>query len=220
MAVDADQTLEVCAEAGTADDAIGEANRTRPDACIVGWGLPGGALHAVHGILEVVPSPIVVLANALDVDGLLSAMEAGAAGLISGDVDASGLRRVVRAVLADEVVVPRSMLRDLIFAVRPTMLAGLNVSGREAEVLSLLRRGQSTAEIASRLQMSPVTVRRHISNLVRKLGVEDRAALVGTTGGDGRHSLRAGLRSDGDGQSLRDAVTNGVSGRLDSVLQP
>jgi DNA-binding NarL/FixJ family response regulator len=49
---------------------------------------------------------------------------------------------------------------------------------REAQVLGMLRRGQSTAEIADRLAIAPVTVRRHISQLVHKRGVEDRAALT------------------------------------------
>ena len=51
------------------------------------------------------------------------------------------------------------------------------LTSREAQVLGMLRRGQTTAEIADRLAIAPVTVRRHISQLVRKLGVENRAAL-------------------------------------------
>lgn len=220
MAVDAVETLDVCAEAASADEAISEAERNRPDVCIVGWGVAGGALNAVRGISEAVSSPTVVLANTLDVDGLLSAMEAGAAGYVSGDVSSDGLRRVVRAVLRDEVVVPRMMVRDLIFALRPTTVAGLNVSGREAQVLSLLRRGQSTAQIGARLQMSPVTVRRHISNLVRKLGVEDRTGLVRSAGTDGHYRSDISFCADGGGRRSSDAVANGVNGSLDSVFHP
>jgi DNA-binding NarL/FixJ family response regulator len=53
------------------------------------------------------------------------------------------------------------------------------LTSRESQVLGMLRRGHTTATIASRLQIAPVTVRRHISELVHKLGVEDRSALVG-----------------------------------------
>jgi DNA-binding NarL/FixJ family response regulator len=53
-----------------------------------------------------------------------------------------------------------------------------NVTPREGEVLEMLGRGFSTSEIARRLAISPITVRRHTSDLVRKIGVEDRAALV------------------------------------------
>jgi DNA-binding NarL/FixJ family response regulator len=52
------------------------------------------------------------------------------------------------------------------------------LTGREAQVLGMLRRGHTTAAIAERLQIAPVTVRRHISELVHKLGVENRAALT------------------------------------------
>ena len=53
------------------------------------------------------------------------------------------------------------------------------LTGRESQVLGMLRRGHTTAVIAERLQIAPVTVRRHISELVRKLGVEDRWSLIG-----------------------------------------
>lgn len=51
-------------------------------------------------------------------------------------------------------------------------------TGRESQVLGMLRRGHTTARIAERLEITPVTVRRHISDLVHKLGVENRSALV------------------------------------------
>jgi DNA-binding NarL/FixJ family response regulator len=57
------------------------------------------------------------------------------------------------------------------------------LTSRESQVLGMLRRGHTTVEIAERLEIAPVTVRRYISELVRKLGVESRAALTGATRG-------------------------------------
>jgi DNA-binding NarL/FixJ family response regulator len=171
---------EICAEAGDAARAILAARHVQPDVCLVGWDLPGGALVAVRGMVYEAPgAAVVVMANDQDVDDLLSAVRAGAVGYVSGDINGHQLRRVVRAVLAREAAVPRSMVRELLLELRgAARLATEGVTGREAEVLGMLRRGQSTAQIARRLEISPVTVRRHISHIRHKLGVKDRDALL------------------------------------------
>ena len=70
------------------------------------------------------------------------------------------------------------MVLELLLELRSGGAGGDALTGRESQVLGMLRRGQSTAAIAERLQIAPVTVRRHVSELVRKLGVEDRSELV------------------------------------------
>jgi DNA-binding NarL/FixJ family response regulator len=85
---------------------------------------------------------------------------------------------VVKAIAANEAVVPRSMVLELLRELRGGGPGTDTLTARETQVLGMLRRGQTTAEIANRLGIAPVTVRRHISQLVRKLGVEDRAALT------------------------------------------
>jgi NarL family two-component system response regulator LiaR len=99
-------------------------------------------------------------------------------GYVPGALDAERLRRVVRAVVANEAVVPRSMVLELLLELRGGDAGADALTTREAQVLGMLRRGHGTADIADRLAIAPVTVRRHISQLVRKLGVENRAALV------------------------------------------
>lgn len=179
MALEDEDTLEVCAEAEDSDTAILEASRCRPDVCLVGWDIPGGAINAIRGIFDSVPeSAVVVLASTNDVDDLLAALRAGAIGYVPASVSFEALRRVVRAVLANEAAIPRSMMREVVFELRARTMRRQNVTNREAQVLGMVRRGHSTAEIARRLQISPVTVRRHISDLIHKLGVEDRSALI------------------------------------------
>jgi DNA-binding NarL/FixJ family response regulator len=169
----------VCAEAGTAEDAIAAATRTQPDVCLVGLEIPGGGIEAVRGICEVSPdSAVIVLAGVSDVDDLLASVRAGAVGYIPGGLDAERLRRIVRAGADREATVPRSMVIELLGELRTATWGDERLTARESQILGMLRRGHSTSAIAGRLAISPVTVRRHISELVRKVGVSDRAGLV------------------------------------------
>jgi DNA-binding NarL/FixJ family response regulator len=172
-------TVEVCAEAGDAEQAIRAAKREQPDVCLVGQDIPGGAIAAVRGVSRAAPNAaVVLLTQSHDVDDLLESIRAGAVGYVPGAVDAESLRRIVKAIASNEAVVPRSMVLELLLELRGGGAGTDALTSREAQVLGMLRRSQTTAEIAERLTIAPVTVRRHISQLVRKLGVEDRAALT------------------------------------------
>jgi DNA-binding NarL/FixJ family response regulator len=174
-----EEDVEVCAEADDAEQAIRAAKRVQPDVCLVGEDLPGGGIAAVRGVSRAAPNAaVIVLTESHDVDGLLEAIRAGAVGYVPGAIDTARLRRVVSAAAAHEAVVPRSMVMDLLLELRGRGEGADALTAREAQVLGMLRRDHSTAEIAGRLAIAPVTVRRHVSQLVRKLGVEDRAALT------------------------------------------
>lgn len=176
--------LRICAEADDVEQAIRSAKRDQPDVCLVNGDLGGEGLRAVRGVCRAAPdAAVVVLAPRGDTDDLLDAVRAGAVGYVSATADADRLRRVVAAAAAHEAVVPRSMVLDLLLELRNSGSEGL--TARECQVLGMLRRGHSTAQIALRLQIAPVTVRRHVSELVHKLGVQDRSALVGADNGRG-----------------------------------
>jgi DNA-binding NarL/FixJ family response regulator len=133
----------------------------------------------VRGISRAAPdATIVVLAQVEDVDDLLDCIRAGAIGYVPAPIDAAHLRRIISAVHANEAVVPRSMVRDLVLELRGGSAEDGALTNRERQVLRLLRRGQNTGAIAQRLGIAPVTVRRHISDIVRKLGFEDRETLA------------------------------------------
>jgi DNA-binding NarL/FixJ family response regulator len=112
---------------------------------------------------------------------MIDAVRAGAVGYVPGTRVADRLQRIVRAVAANEAVVPRSMVLELLLEMRNVGSDG-GLSSRESQVLGMLRRGHSTAEIAARIEIAPVTVRRHISELVHKLGVADRSELIAAAG--------------------------------------
>jgi DNA-binding NarL/FixJ family response regulator len=175
------EEAHVCAEAADAAMAVAAALREQPDVSLVGLEIPGGGLTAVRGICEVAPATaVIVLAGTGDVDDLLEAVRAGAVGFVPGcGVDAARLRRIVRAVVSHEAAVPRSMVLHLLAELRAAGgPADERLTMREAQILGMLRRGHSTAVIARALAISPVTVRRHVSALIRKRGVENRAALL------------------------------------------
>ncbi len=171
--------MEICAEAGNTEQAIRAAMREQPDVCLVGRDLPGDGLSAVRGICRAAPrAAAVVLTEVRDVDDLLDAVRAGAIGYVPDAVDADRLRRIIAAVAAGEAVVPPAMVLELLKELRGNGAGAELLTGREAQVLGMLRRGHTTAAIAERLEITPVTVRRHISELVHKLGVRDRSELI------------------------------------------
>jgi DNA-binding NarL/FixJ family response regulator len=172
-------TVEVCAEADDAEHAIRAAKREQPDLCLISDHIAGDGLAAIRGITRAAPGcAVVVLAQAHDADYLLECVRAGAVGYVPGALDAARLNRVVHAAANNEAVVPRSMVLELVLELRGGGTGTDALTARESQVLGMLRRGHRTSEIAARLAIAPVTVRRHISELVRKLGVENRAALT------------------------------------------
>jgi DNA-binding NarL/FixJ family response regulator len=172
--------VDVCAEAGDAEQAIRAAKREQPNVCLVGREICGDGLTSIRGICRAAPgAAVVVLASEPDVDDLLDAVRAGAVGYVPGSPDPDLLRGILRGVASGEAAIPRSMVLELVMELRGGGGGGDILTGRESQVLGMLRRGHTTATIAKRLQIAPVTVRRHISELVHKLGVENRSALVG-----------------------------------------
>jgi DNA-binding NarL/FixJ family response regulator len=171
--------VEICAEAEDAEQAIRAAKREQPDVCLIGDHISGDRLAAVRGISRAaVHTAVVVLAQTHDADHLLDCVRAGAVGYVPGSLDGDRLQRVLRAAAAREAVVPRSMVLELLLELRGGGDGADALTTRESQVLGMLRRGHKTAEIADRLAIAPVTVRRHVSELVRKLGVADRSALT------------------------------------------
>jgi len=174
-----EDTVQVCAEADDAEHAIRAAKRQQPDLALVGDHIAGDGLAAIRGICRAAPEcGVVVLAGAHDADYLIECVRAGAVGYVPGSLDAERLRRVVTAAAANEAVVPRSMVLELVLELQGGGTGADGLTSRESQVLGMLRRGHKTGEIADRLAIAPVTVRRHISELVRKMGVENRAALT------------------------------------------
>jgi DNA-binding NarL/FixJ family response regulator len=190
--------MRICAEAENAEQAIRAAKREQPDVCLIGREIPGDGLAAVRAICRAAPhTAVVVLAALRDVDEMLEAVRGGAMGYMPGPLDAERLLRIIHAVARREAVMPRSLVMDLMLELRGGAAESDLLTGRETEVLGMLRRGQSTRAIAVRLGIAPSTVRRHISELVYKLGVGDRRGLTSV-----RRAVSPGERPSSPGKLL------------------
>lgn len=176
----------VVGEASDAAAAIGSATRLQPNICLLEIDLPLEGLNAVGRIAKASPETMIVVLSSSDrSEDVVTAFTRGASGYllkgISGDQLASSLRGAYRG----EPPVSRSLVPHLVDEIRRGSIRRLTLPGgavtltpREWEVGELLRDGHSTNEIASRLGVSPVTVRRHVGLLLAKLGAENREAAV------------------------------------------
>jgi DNA-binding NarL/FixJ family response regulator len=182
----AEHGFEVCAEADSADTARAAALRARPDLCLLEADLPGGGASAAADIVEQVYGTVVVMLGANEDDEpLLDALRAGARGYLLKDMDPARLPATLRGALSGEAALPRALTGRVLdevrlrsrYSMRLSQL-GVPLTRREMDVLELLDRGLDTGGIAAGLGISSVTVRRHVSEILRKLEVPDRDAAL------------------------------------------
>jgi DNA-binding NarL/FixJ family response regulator len=179
--------FEVCAEAGDTAEAVECAVRVQPDLCVIDVELPGGGIAAAGQITGHLPGiHVVMLTLSRDEEDLFASLRAGASGYLPKDADPARLPQALQGVLNGEAALPRELTARLIKEFRRPgdrhfRLPGgrpVELTPREVEVLDLLRRGMATAEAAEALAISEVTVRRHISGLLKKLDVPDRESAL------------------------------------------
>ena len=174
--------FEICAEVGDADGAVEAALRERPQVCLLDIRMPGNGIAAAARIHAELPTTaIIMLTASADDQDLLDSLRAGALGYLLKRTDPDRLPHAIKGVLEGEAAVPRVLVSRLVDEIRQSgrrRLRGTALTPREWDVLERLRDGATTAQIAERLSVSPVTVRRHISDLVRKLGVSSREEAV------------------------------------------
>ena len=180
--------FEVCAEVGDASSAIEAARRELPDVCLLDIHMPGDGIRAAETISSELPDVAVVMLTVSRTDSdLFDALRAGASGYLLKDIDPARLPLALHGVLEGEAALPRHLVALLIEEFRERkrrrriLLRGrrsAELTDREWEVLELMRQGASTEEIASRLFISPVTVRTHVSAILRKLRVPTREAAI------------------------------------------
>jgi len=178
----------VVAEAADGARAAAAVLRTRPDICVVHGGEGYEGLSALALVKTRSPATAaVLLVERADADELIDALRAGASGYILESTGPAGIGRALQAVRRGEPAIPRELLGALADEFRARGLRrrvqvpgrpAVELTRRQSEVLELLRRGLSTGEIAARLQISRVTVRRHLGLAVNKLNAKDRAAAV------------------------------------------
>ena len=180
--------IEVVAEAGDGSEAVLLTLRERPDVVLMDVRMP--ALDGIEATRQIVADARlaavkVVILTTFDLDEYVyGALRAGASGFLVKDTDPIELIRGVRVVAHGDALLAPSVTRRLIaeFAVRataPAPAAGSeDLTRREAEIADLVATGRSNSEIAALLVISSATVKTHITRILAKLRLRDRAQLV------------------------------------------
>ena len=187
MILESRDDLTVVGEAGDGEQAIRLVEQTRPDVVLMDVRMPGLDGVAATARLTAAPdAPKVIILTTYDLEEpLYAALRAGASGFLLKDVRPADLVEAIRVVAGgDALLAPtatrRLLDRFLVTDVTPAASAGSleRLTGREREVLALLARGASNAEIADRLTVTEATVKTHVSAILRKLEVRDRVQAV------------------------------------------
>jgi DNA-binding NarL/FixJ family response regulator len=186
-ALDADGRFNICSEVSDAAEAVQAAMRKQPDICLLDIRMPGSGLAAAWEIAARLPRVKIVMLTVSDEDtDLFTALRAGAVGYLLKTMNMRRLPDALLGVFAGEAAMPRELVARVLERFqggeprwRPLVTAEFSagrLTSREWEVLTLLARRYTTAEIAASLVVSASAVRAHITSVVRKLGVGDRVA--------------------------------------------
>lgn len=180
--IDNQPDLAVVGEAEDGASAVAQFLATRPDVGLIDLVLPGMDGAAVCGAIrrEAPKARLLILSGSAPSESVHRALKAGAMGYVLKESSPQVLLRAIRDVLAGRRVVPPDVAASLAERAYQT-----DLSPREHEVLTLLVAGLSNKGIADRLSISEATVKTHLTNILQKLGVEDRtqAALAAVSRG-------------------------------------
>ena len=170
--------LAVVGEAGSGAEGLELALTEQPDIVLMDLRMPGGdGVEATGRILARLPATKVVVLTTYESDrDILRAIEAGASGYLLKDASPAELADAVRAAARGETVLAPSVASTLIRQVRSPAPPAL--SAREAQVLRLVARGLTNADIGRELFISEATVKTHLLRTFSKLDVDDRTAAV------------------------------------------
>lgn len=176
--------MELVGEAGSGEEAIDLVRESLPDVVLMDIQMPGGdGIEATRAILQSSPSIGVIIVTMLEApDSVFAAMRAGARGYVLKEADQSEMLSTIRAVAAGDAFFGPAIARRLqgYFASLPPVGSQVfpELTAREVEVLELIAQGYNNERIARELVISPKTVRNHVSNVLSKLQVADRAEAI------------------------------------------
>ncbi|HEY8545081.1 MAG TPA: response regulator transcription factor [Acidimicrobiales bacterium] len=176
--------IEVVGEAASAAEAVAVTTAERPDVVLMDLHLgESTGIEATREIVRQVPGAGVLVVTMLDDDdSVFASMRAGARGYLLKGAAPAEIERAVRAVANGEVILGAAIAGQAVAFLAGARTAGPtpfpDLTDREREVLDLVARGLDNASIARRLALSPKTVRNHLSNILTKLQVADRAQAI------------------------------------------
>ncbi|SEP28165.1 response regulator [Amycolatopsis saalfeldensis] len=179
--LEAEADLTVVGEAGSGAEAVALDRVKQPDVVLMDLRMPGlDGVGAIREILEETPARRIVVLTTYETDAdILRAVEAGAAGYLLKDASRAELAGAIRAAARGETVLAPSVAGKLVNRVRNPPPAS-PLSAREVEVLRLVAKGHTNADIGRALHIGEATVKTHLLRVFGKLGVSDRTAAVTT----------------------------------------
>ena len=178
--------FEVIGEAGSVNEAVLKAARLNPDLILMDFNLPDGTgLEATQSILENSPTTTIVFLTIEEAnERLFSAIRAGAKGFLLKNVSTSDLLASLRGLQRGEAALSRKMTSLLMDELAHTLPSGSSpipglktLTGRELEILRKLARGATNQEISVDLFISENTVKNHVHNILKKMGLNSRRDL-------------------------------------------
>jgi DNA-binding NarL/FixJ family response regulator len=187
MMLDAEADLTVVGEAGDGNQALAAARIHDPEVLLMDVRMPElDGIEATRRLVAAGGRARVLVLTTFDLDEYVyQAMKAGASGFLLKDANREQLASAVRTVATGDSLLAPAITRRLIedFCKRPPPTAGLpeavaHLSERELDVLRLLARGLSNAEIATNLYLSDTTVKSHVARILGKLNLRDRVQTV------------------------------------------
>ncbi|MFC0114773.1 response regulator [Kibdelosporangium aridum] len=178
--LDAEPDLTVVGEAGSGEEAVALAAAHRPDVILMDLRMPGlDGAGATEKIMSSNSGSRVIVLTTYETDAdILRAVEAGATGYLLKDASRAELAGAIRAATRGETVLAPSVAGRLMRRMRQP--AQQSLTAREIQVLRLVAKGQTNAEIGASLHISETTVKTHLLRVFNKLGVSDRTAAVTT----------------------------------------
>ena len=183
LILEAEPDLQVAGEAGDGEEAVRLAAELGPDVVLMDIRMPVlDGIGATGRVLEQVPDTRVVMLTTFDLDEyVVDAFRVGASGFVLKTAPPAQLVSAVRTIALGEALLAPASTRQLIEQsarrVAPSPILA-SLSARETDVLRMLARGLSNAEIATELFVEPSTVKTHVANVLAKLGVRDRVQAV------------------------------------------
>jgi DNA-binding NarL/FixJ family response regulator len=183
LILDAEPDLQVVAEAADGEEGLARALETRPDLVLMDIRMPTlDGIEATRRLVADLPATRVLMLTTFDLDEyVVDAFRAGASGFLLKTAPPQQLVAAVRTVHeGDALLAPTSTRRLIEPAARPLVAVSAldELTEREHEVLRLLARGFTNAEIAAELVVEPSTVKSHVAGILAKLGLRDRVQAV------------------------------------------
>ena len=171
---------EVVGECSNADEALATVSEKQPDITLLDIGMPGGGIEAARRIAQQCPHVRIIMLTVSERESdVINSLEVGATGYVLKGIPGEEFVTVIKSVHQGDIYVSPSLSANARFqekiqntVERPR--SDPDLSERETQVLNLVAEGKNNKEIAHRLTLSERTVKRHMTNIMRKLGVRNR----------------------------------------------